>query len=136
MLELGAYILIVVVALIGFQATANQQADLNESQSCTEGFLAATVKVLESRTSTTSEVSRADRDQQEYWSDYIQWPLDQALKGTAQDPAVAQENINRVRTYGKKVQAYLDAVRKQQESREDNPYPSREQYRNCLEGDK
>lgn len=125
-MELGAYILIVAVALYGFWLIGKQQDATRQSQKCTEEFLADTVSTLSERTSFTSDVQKADEAQNDAFLKLVQYSL---ISPEKQNPDKARKIVE---DYNKKLSAYLSALDKANQARENNPYPLRDEYRQCL----
>lgn len=125
--------LILVVLLVAFSAFASgvastrvksNQEDIKQSQACSENILSNVIRTLNERTSYSSEVNRADQAQNEMLLD-----LARTLSG---NPG-KDEVVEAVNSYSKKLKKYLNTIKKSQETREDNPYPEVDDYRECLD---
>lgn len=144
LLQLGAYLLVVVTALYLFNRIGDQQEDLEAQQdvitnwqvqqdlqqACTENFLIDTVTVLESRTGYTTAREETDRAQKIAWRDYVRYSLEHA---TDEEPDLDTQ-IKMVRDFFNKFEEHLRALDAAQKDREMNEYPSRAEYRACLMG--
>lgn len=102
----------------------HNQEDIRQSQSCSEDVLSNVIRTLNDRTSYSSEVNQADQAQNEMLLDLVK-----TLSG---DPS-SDEVIKVVTNYSKKLRKYLNTIKKSQETREDNPYPEVDDYRECLD---
>lgn len=126
-IRLRAYLLVVLVGVMGFFLVQEQQDQLAKSQSCTESLLNDTISVLNARTSYTGAVQVADEAQYRARLDLLKYSL--IRPASDQDQKVLRQKVE---FYFDKLRAYLKALHKAKEIRSDNAYPTPEGYRGCL----
>lgn len=122
--QLVAYVLIVAVASFGFWQISNILDSQARSQSCTEQFLGTTVEALNQRTAYTQQQADANIELQKAQLKFltaISKPGDQG-DGALED-------------YFDALQEFIRVTALQSSRAESNPYPTREDYRLCLNSD-
>lgn len=119
---LSAVLLITAVAAIW---TGIVNDHLQKSQSCSEKAVSALVSALEDRTNLTTEVSKADLNQNHSFS---------ILMGAVlSSPPLPKSEVRRIfEEYYTKLNAYLELQEQQRQNQLANPLPKDANYRECL----
>lgn len=124
--------LAVALVLIGAGTIRNQNS-LNEvldsrrdTQVCMENLTTDLVAALDQRTSLTSRTARADRAQNEAFLKIA------TLSLRTKNPPTLAESRAAVKDYETKLRHWLDLLEKQANRRDDNPYPTTADYRECI----
>ena len=123
--ELGAYLLIVTLSVVGFWQIGEILDDVSTSQNCTEQFLGSTVDALNERTQYTIAQADANVELQRSQLKFIK-----AL--VAPGPTPSREGEQALNDYFNALQEYTRLTGLQTGRVESNPYPTPEEYRMCL----
>ena len=126
-LQLGAYLLIAVVAVIGFVKLGNTQDELKHSQECTETFLGDSVTQTNNRADLQAAASKANLEMNLAWRKYVKWAIDTPPKD--QKYLAAKYYVVK---YFKKLDVYIGASSRLQRAAA-APFPTREAYHKCLD---
>jgi hypothetical protein len=130
-LRLLAYLAVVVAGVVGFTVVQDVTDRLETSQDCTEEFLVDTVETADRVVGQSGRVAETNKEQNQAWADYVKLELGQAKKG---DDVNEKTAIRYVEDYFKKLSEYIHQVELQEIRNEQDPFPTRTQYRNCLAG--
>lgn len=125
--ELGAYLLIVTMGALGFWQIGNLLDDVSTSQSCTEEFLGSTVEALNERTQYSTAQADANIELQKAQLKFIRV----LVKPGPTPDDLGEQALN---DYFDALTEYNRLTALQAGRAESNPYPTREDYRMCLNG--
>ena len=99
--------------------------ELSQSQQCTEDTFSSIIRVLNERTSLSSDLNKADKAQNEAFAELLKAAL-------TEPPLGKNETRGLALNYNLKLGQYLSLLDAQENLR----YPTNRDYTNCLEGKK
>lgn len=118
------FTLIVLAFFTVLQSVSLRHEDKRQ-RDCVENYLTDTIDSLNERTTYTSEVADADRAQNEAFLKIAELSL------RVKNPPPMEEQVAVVKAYRNKLRTYLALQTKAQKARVQNPYPTREEFREC-----
>lgn len=99
--------------------------DAEKERACTSSVIGAIIDTLGERSTLTSDISQADKAQNKAFEKIV------GLSITG--PTSRKQSLRVLKDYQTKLTRYLDLIEEAQAKRNNNPYPEREDYSECLD---
>lgn len=128
--------IIVLIVALGYFQNAKLNEKLQVQSNCNVQILFPTVNALNERSSTSPELNESNRDRTKSEAKLFGFLVHSQSK-PAQNSKIQEETFDRlVREYFRTIQTYLTVLGRTDIQQQANPYPTIQDYRDCLRGGK